>query len=298
MFISDYLKTGIKGHANFDFVDIYLEHDNRLFIDPCLIQKSTDLWSITANKKIRSYFDCLYDAFRVNSNNRRDLLSHAGEQNATKLGYGNGLNGKGKTPDGMLCSLRGLSMLIRKIPTIGEPIDLSVLIRDFGEDNMSDLLTNIIHEDLNAFTQQQLNKWGYTDLVEVEFWSWDMESKEWKKFVRPSCMFNGREILLVPKWIVRKNYLVSIHQYFYTIILDKIREENYQDWTKKDIFDNIRRESKTWEYDNAIMHTFDNPKLLSKYHERVPKHYNRAYGSMTDEDLDVFIYKRNLGNIA
>ncbi len=41
------------------------------------------------------------------------LLSHAGEQNATRLGYGNGDNGKGNTVDGLLEIFQPLEQLIK-----------------------------------------------------------------------------------------------------------------------------------------------------------------------------------------
>ena len=80
------------------------------------------------------------------------LLSHAGEQNATRLGYGNGDNGKGNTADGLLEIFQPLEQLISSIRTIGKAEDLPLLIPGFAEDGMSDLLTNILHECLNEFT--------------------------------------------------------------------------------------------------------------------------------------------------
>ena len=62
-----------KGHENFEFIDVTVNDDN-LF---------------------KAYNTC-------NRQDMRCLLSHAGEQNATRLGYGNGDNGKGNTADGLL----------------------------------------------------------------------------------------------------------------------------------------------------------------------------------------------------
>lgn len=284
----------VKGHSNIEFVDSYLLRDNKLFIDPWLIKKSTDAWSIKANSLIESYFNSLYHAFKYRTNDRRILLSHAGEQNATKLGYGNGNNGKGKTTDGLYHSLRGLTELIQNIPTIDSPSDLNVLIQNFGEDNMSDLITNIIHSLLNEFTVEQMLKFGYKSTNEVMFWTWDSTSKSWIKITRPSLLYNGKELLLVPKWIIRKNYLVGVHQYLFTVIIDKIREdEGYEKFTKRDVWKNIVRDTPNWEYNYTLQRTIANPSLLTEYHKRIPQYYNRKYGAMSDQDLDKFIYGQN-----
>ena len=289
--VSDVLNCGIYGHRNFEFVDVYLLSDNRLFIDPCLIEIASDPWSQKVNLKLKKFFDQLYYAFKYKTSDRRVLLSHANEQNSTRLGYGNGLNGKGKTTEGMLISLKGLSDLVQNIPTICKPSDITVLVSDFGEDNMSDLITNIIHEELNEFTLCQMQKWGYVPTMETVFWTWNSTTCQWEQISRPSCTFNGHEILLVPKWIVRKNYLMNIHQYFYTIILEKLRDEQYPGWTKRDIYDNFPKECKSWERDYTVTRTYSDPILLGRYHDRAHNHYMRSYGMMSDDELDAFIYK-------
>ena len=41
-YVSDYLNKGIKGHFNYEFVDVIVNDDNLLFIDPILIETSED----------------------------------------------------------------------------------------------------------------------------------------------------------------------------------------------------------------------------------------------------------------
>ena len=220
------MKSGIKGHQNFDFVDVNLDDDTRLFIDPCMIEGAEDPWSVNASKIMRTYFDCIFEGFHKGNVRMTSLLSHAGEQNATKLGYGNGDNGKGKTEDGLWDSLKGLTTLIRDIPTISCSQDIPVLVEGFAEDGMSDLLTNILHEQLNEFTQEQMSKWGCDPQGEKSIWTFNVESRSWVEVRRPCWLYRGKEILLVPKWIVRRNYLFKAHQYLYCIIVERMREAN------------------------------------------------------------------------
>lgn len=64
MFLSDFIKDGRKGHVNFDFVDVQLDSDNRIFIDPVVLGNATDEWSIDANKCVQSFFDSLFEALK------------------------------------------------------------------------------------------------------------------------------------------------------------------------------------------------------------------------------------------
>lgn len=49
--------------------------------------------------------------------------------------------------------------------------DLPLLIPNFGEDGLSDLLINILHAHLNDFTLQQMRKYGIESNAIIEFWS-------------------------------------------------------------------------------------------------------------------------------
>ena len=126
----------------------------------------------------------------------------------------------------------------------------------------------------------------------------DLNINRWEQVTRPCYTYRGKELLLVPKWTVRKNYLFSVHQYLYTVIIDRIRENGYEGWSKEDIWSNIPRQSDDWEYQFIVNNTVDDPTLLTKYHERIPKHYKRSYGSMSDDDLDMMIYGKAFHKIA
>lgn len=55
LFVSDFINNGIKGHQNYEFVDVAINDDNRLFLDPILIEFSTSTWCQSANKSIQSF---------------------------------------------------------------------------------------------------------------------------------------------------------------------------------------------------------------------------------------------------
>lgn len=296
-FITDEWKLNNKGHEKYAFVDVAINDDNLLFIDPCLIENAVDAWSVKASAHIESYFDKLYEAYSNRDRNAmRQLLSHAGEQNATHLGYGNGDNGKGNTADGLLYVFKPMENLISEINTVGKAQDLPLLIPGFAEDGMSDLLTNILHECLSDFTLEQMQKDGVQSNGTVTFYTWDMKSEEWKMIERPSYLVKGKELLLVPKGVVRKTYLFGVNQYFMRVILERMIDEGgYRDMDgkplpKKDILKSKRYSGEHWLYNEAIQYTVANNDALSEYHQRLPGFYMEHGKPMSDDELDGIIY--------
>ena len=105
--------------------------------------------------------------------------------------------------------------------------------------------------------------------------------------------------MLVPKWIVRRNFLFKAHQYLYGVIIERIRRENgWDDLTKANIWSNIPRLSEHWEYEKVISYSKDHPEALCEYHDRMPRYYNRANGHMSDLSLDYAVYGYAIEEIA
>lgn len=295
--ITDIWNLNRKGHENYDFIDAVVNDDNELFIDPCLLEKSKDEWSKKAMMYINSFMNMLFKAFYDEDLAKmKHLLSHAGEQNATRLGYGNGDNGKGNTADGLLIVFQPLENLIKQIKTIGKVEDLALMIPGFAEDGMSDLLTNIFHDCLNEFTLDQMRKFGIPSNGECEFFTWDLQQTEWIKVKKKSYLIDGKELLLVPKHIVRKNYLFGVNQYFTRIILERIIDEGgYRDSDgksipKKEILKSKRFSGDHWLYNEVIQYTITHNDALEEYHTKLPGFYLEYGQPMMDEELDFEIY--------
>lgn len=295
-YVSDYWNKGIKGHQYYDFIDVAVNDDNLLFIDPLLIEIASDEWCKEANATVKSFFDEFYKVYREKDMvKKRELLSHAGEQNGTRFGYGCGDNGKGNTVNGLLEIFTPLEQLLSEISTMKKAGDLSLLIPDFAEDGLSDLLTNILHEQLNKFTLQQMKKYEVKSNESLPFWTWDRKDLCWKKIERPSYCVDGQELLIVPKHVVRKKYLFSINQYFNRIILEHIREEGgYMDGDKpipkKEVVKAKRFSGEHWKYDESVSYTKKNNDALNEYHYKLPHFYAENGYFMEDEELDELIY--------
>ena len=296
MNVSSAFKTDI-GHANLDFVDICLNSDTELFIDPCLIETVNNEFCHKAKEVLVDFFDSFYGLYSTKAtyNEKYQFFSHMHEINYTKLGYGNGDNGKAKTAEGMIDTFSDVERLMDMNIDMSHAIDLPIFIENFAEDCMSDMITNILFEKLSEFTVEQCKKYGVkTQKISKGHYYWDLLSHSWKQYNGECWCVDGKNILLVPKCIVRKKYYYCTTQYFSSVIVERIRKEKITyDSKGKEIVPN----KKTIEEDilkNAsrreivIEKTAENPNYLKGYHYDMEKRYNSRI--MTDEELDNVVY--------
>lgn len=297
MFVTEYFKIP-KGHQNIDFVDININGDTPLFIDPCLIEVGDDAFCENAFETMQDYFDCLYKLYREHKStaDKLKMFSHAHEINDTKMGYGSGNNGKAKTAEGMLEALSDLQKLVDAGIPISKAIDIPIFMKDFAEDCMSDMITNIIYDKLNKFTIEQCEKYGVEpQRVGKKNYFWDKETHDWCEYKCEGLIIDGKQILLIPKGIVRKRYYYDVEQYFQSVILEKMQKEQTvltddgkeDKPSKKQIKKELLR-SYSDILDISTNETMSTPDLLDVHHNRLELAYKER--GMSDEALDQLLY--------
>lgn len=302
MFVSDFLEMK-KGHINYSFVDARLTRDTKLFIDPCLIKVSKTPFSIEAIQTMENYFDYFFNLYKNNCSraDKLALFEHAHEINATKLGYGNGRNGKAKTAEGMLETFESLEKLFKKGVCISDPIDLPIFIGNFAEDCLSDMITNILFKCLNQYTVEQLTPYGIApQKAKQKYYYWNISTHSWAICVDEMVQLNGEVILLVPKDIVCKRYYYNAEQYFRMIVSTRLQKKltTYDQSTGKQITPRKKdiKEDELKVYGNIrevdIAHTSNNPDTLKEYHSLIPKKYDDR--NLSDEELDRIVYGKDL----
>lgn len=294
--ISEVFNLHNVNHADIDFVDVTLAPDVKLFIDPCLIAYNKSPWAIQAKKTLASYFDCFYSMYRDGKPDslKLKLFEHAHEINATRLGYGNGRNGKAKTPGGMLETFRSIPNLLEKGINLTYASDLPIFIEHFAEDCLSDMLTNILLKHFMEFTLQQCEKYKVaTASTSEELFYWDITTG-WTKYTGPCLMHENRLLLLVPKNIVRNRYYFSANQFFSRVILSRMQEESAnrdangkaQKDSKKDIRKRVQGNESVLTSVKRL--TLADPSYLPEYHRILPVLYKDK--GMPDELLDKILY--------
>lgn len=293
-------------HSLFDFVDVNISGDQKLFIDPCLVSLCKDSWCKESSRIINDFFDEFYGAYKLDDYKKKYyLLSHSGEVNYTKLGYGNGRNGHGNTAEGLIRDFKPLEEFIKKIPTIGSVIDVPLLVLGFNEDGLSDMLTNIIHNQLNKYTLAQLDKYNIKPNANDTFYAWDADKSSWNLISEPCYKYTNmkneeEKLLLTPKRIVRKKYLFKADHFLKRVILEREKKatatknskgKSIYGVTKKELEERIEKNGENWKYDYVVDKIIKKPMLLQEYHDALDGFYiNRG---LSDEDLDTLIYGKN-----
>lgn len=146
MKISEYF--GIKkSQHELDFVDIDIDSDTPLFLDPYFIAKNDFPIAFEAHLSLRSYFECLLCALRENRmTDAEELFSHLGETNEICLGFSRTKpQGKGMGPSDASRIFKSLKESHALKTGIMEDIeDFRIFVDNVDKDKMSDMTANII----------------------------------------------------------------------------------------------------------------------------------------------------------
>lgn len=292
-----------------EFVDVDVERDVELFIDPCWIHILDGKWFKEASVTIFSFFEHIINLYEAGKKaEAKALFNSAHEPNETCLGMSRGY------PDGTGASSEMLANVFEVITAekmiekglIQQIEDLPVFIDNFDKDRLSDLVTNLIRKHLVEFTKQQceLHEIPLTAGVKIGSY-WNKDLKKWDVVTDEALMIDGKIKLLVPKQIVVKNYRNSAKHYCRRYVLVKRREEHIREGsslvkreTLKDgkikvtvVLDDIEREErknlgkKQKEYVREI--TEDDPELMERFRKEM-KHTLLSINTtnrLTDEQL-------------
>ncbi len=109
---------------------------------------------------------------------------------------------------------------------VTKPSDICVLAPNFDLDRMSDLLTNILRNQLSEFTIAQCQKlgipmngirWGYC---------WEEGDGTWAYRKWQCPMVDGKPVLLVPKAFVSRRYYLGTESYIRQQLLTFLQREH------------------------------------------------------------------------
>lgn len=201
------------------FVDIELETDNQMFVDPYLIYISKDEFSIQCSNKVVNYFAKLLKYAKLgDKGNGYKLVRFLQENNELRFGYskaaplGHGLgNNKGKELFDNLCKSKAM-----KTGLVSDIFDASIMIENVGHDKISDLTSNIILEDLIQYTQSQCLAYAIpTQSIRLKRPVWCDTTEKWETFENIELpVYNNKPIILVPKNFVREHTIYTYNRFY------------------------------------------------------------------------------------
>ncbi len=312
MNFTNYMDMPVQGHADIDFVDVHVDGDNQLYIDPERILLSNHPFAGSANEAIEDFFDVLCQAAA-----RRDdaalyrLLSFGREPNETHLGLSVLRScGRGTTPEIMLPIVHDMiDAGMFDAGLITQLSDLHLWTPNFHYDRLSDLTTNIIRSVLVKYTYLQYRMWGLPLPTEdyCTAPTWDTQSHRWIITEYPHFLSGRYPTLLVPKDFVGQYMLSSPGELLQKYALRyrqqehldertdychlKVKRNGDEVWmppTKRELYSLEVKGQPAKEYLRQVGNT--HPYLVQELHagHRVPS--PRRAITMSNHELDCLLY--------
>lgn len=210
------------------FVNIPLNTDVELYIDPLTLSNQKGEWYIKANNLIVDFFEELICAIK-NNNDKKSLylLSKLREPNETHFGVSSNI------PDGCGIGEEQALFLLNKLKKskavqsghLKDLSDCELLINGIGSDKISDIVTNIIRGLLIEYTEEQCKYYQIPVRETMSDFFWSSERKTWIRRKAMLPHFLNKPVILVPKNIVRKQ-TSSNYQNVYERIIEALQEHH------------------------------------------------------------------------
>lgn len=209
--------------SHLDFVDIPLDTDIQLFIDPYAVATAGTTFSNRCHKFAKAFFQNVLDKLRSGEEVKaNELLIALREDNRTHLGYSKSeSNGTGMGPDKARQFLKSLketkAFHSGQIDDIDE---LALFVERVDRDIISDMMTNVLRAELVQYTQDQCALYGIPLAKGVRTRIWIPETG-WTITKQDLPMADGKAVILVPRAFVRRSLALNTDTYI-TSILDQI----------------------------------------------------------------------------
>lgn len=227
MRFSNYFKLE-KQQAELDFVDVPLNADIPLFVDPYAISIDTSEFAATLNDAVIDFFTLLIEKIeRGEEDSAKKMLSHLKEPNETHLGLSSG------RPDGRGVGQEYASRLYDRIKassalasgSLTALSDCELMIEGIGSDRTSDMTINIVKTHLIQYTQEQcvLHNIPLQNIPAGHLWN--PISNQWEGKYVHLPVHEGKPIILIPKSIVRHKMIMCHDQFHRHYMLPYLQAE-------------------------------------------------------------------------
>jgi hypothetical protein len=225
--VSEHYALG-RTQPTLDFVDVHVDGDARVFIDPRALQLLLSEWGAECVSLVQSFFRAVLAAIREERHDdAQQLLRALREPNETRLGLSTGRpRGRALGPESATSVWDALrhsdavqSGLLRDLE------DTILMIEGVGSDIVSDITTNLIREPLIRYTQDACTHYGIPMVNDVDSGPlWMGPERRWESRYVGLPVAAGRKLLLVPKSIVRRRMDYDSEEYYSNYILEDLRE--------------------------------------------------------------------------
>ena len=220
---------GVEGRqVALDFLDIPLHTDLRFFLDPTSIKVLKSQWGQDLVYALQDYFTEIMVSIKNNNFKKAAyLLSSLRESNAFHLGYStkesSGTALGEKTAEDILDSLK--SSQAAKSGILTDLEDTALTIPGIGSDRISDSVCNILKGFFIEYTKDVCIFYGIETKEVSEVKTWDKVSSKWHKKRCHLPVFEGEEIILIPKILAREEIIYSHRDLYRRHIIPEMKKE-------------------------------------------------------------------------
>jgi hypothetical protein len=260
-----------------DFVDIPIDTDIELYVDPYAINIESDDFSNECNDLIVLYFETLINSIKNNDKKlTSQLLLNLHEPNETHLGLSKtNSNGKGIGSDKAKELLKSFSESeAAKTGFLKDLSDCVLLIPGIGRDNISDITTNIIKGKLIDYTQEQCDLYNIPLININAGLIFDFKDLKWKSKYAELPVVNNKRVILTPKVFVRYAPEVNDYKYYNNFVLNYLKAEHTKPGDSlvevlrnKKLRVTKKKLKERYPFSRDFLYDFTkrNPQVLSKY---------------------------------
>lgn len=306
---SEHFNIRANRQSDLEFVDIRIDTDNLLFLDPTLM-------AVSDNQRIRGWNGIIQDFFNTTLNyynsGRQDLarrlFNSSKESNEIYLGYSVGEPGGNGNTEDSLSKVFDYILQERLLEdgVIDRIDDFYVFVPRFGRDFFSDLIASFLKRELINFTIEQCDIHGIERTVIIEKPYWNNINHSWENITEYVPEYNGKPIVLIPKEIVVKDYLYSPDRYLSEVV-SIYRQEYHRDnntdlhrqrtegqpFVSKDVIkDKEIKGNGLTEKEYLTNMTRENIELIRRFRTNIENTQRGTNsGRLTDEELEDLIAK-------
>lgn len=217
-----------RTQPSLDFVDVDVDGDLRLFVDPRALRLLQTEWAAECVSLIQNFFRRVLGEIQVGHHDEaKALLAALREPNEVHLGLSRGRSRGVALGEESAKDLWGALSTSEAVHTglLEDLEDTILMVPQISSDKVSDIAVNLIRGPLIRYTQAQAKLHGIPLEPEVDSGAlWDPGHGRWYSGFAPMPVAgDSGKLLLVPKAIVRRSMTYSQGEYFRHYILEHLR---------------------------------------------------------------------------
>ncbi|MEE1131469.1 MAG: hypothetical protein UHX00_07630 [Caryophanon sp.] len=299
MKVSEYFNLN-RTQNELDFVDIDINKDLPLFLDPYFLSIRQDRWSQEANATLENFFQYILILFKKEKLIEAENLFKFTEPYETCLGVSkNSVRGKSLGKD----DAKKLFQYIVDSEALNDGLisnvnEIKIFVENIGHDKISDLCTNVIRKHLIEYTKSQCSLYNIKltkNVATKEYW--DSSNLEWTSSYENMLVINDTPILLVPKSIVcrKRGFFYGSEKYARHFVLNFLVNEELKlnsSLVKRRKLKNGEVKTSIAKNDVAKKHNVYNKSFLRNFTKQHPDYFEdfkrtakNKLSSLTNEEI-------------